>query len=307
MQEQEKKIRKYANMDLVRYALTIPVILEHCNVLLGTKIWWMISADHAVKGFFALSGFLMYGSYIKRDSWLGFVKSRAKRIVPPYVKIVLLCAIGLSLVSTLPLTKYFTDAGLWKYLAANLAFLNFLQPTLPGVFEHNNVDAVNGSLWTLKVEWMLYLTIPVFFFLIRKTNWKPAYIIYAIAIASIAYKFGMELMYESTGNGLYQILGRQFAGQLIFFYLGVLLSIYHNAVEKYAVWLLAVCLAVYATGAFIDSNAFLDIVLPMSFCTIVILCSTYWPLGEWTSRIGNKSYEVYLYHFPIIQLIANFM
>ena len=114
----------------------------------------------------------MYGSYIKRDSWLGFVKSRAKRIVPPYVKIVLLCAIGLSLVSTLPLTKYFTDAGLWKYLAANLAFLNFLQPTLPGVFEHNNVDAVNGSLWTLKVEWMLYLTIPVFFFLIRNEDVK---------------------------------------------------------------------------------------------------------------------------------------
>jgi hypothetical protein len=48
--------------------------------------------------------------------------------------VVLLCAVGLSLLSDLPPLEYFTSPLLFKHIAASLCFLNFLQPGLPGVF-----------------------------------------------------------------------------------------------------------------------------------------------------------------------------
>lgn len=81
--------------------------------------------------------------------------------------IVVACAAGLVFASDLTPAQYFTDSGLIKYLAANLSFLNFLHPTLPGVFQGQEFvnPAVNGSLWTMKIEWALYLSVPLIYFL----------------------------------------------------------------------------------------------------------------------------------------------
>lgn len=54
------------NVGLVRYYLALSVLIVHFNSLTGSNIFWPTSSYAGVGGFFALSGFLMYGSYLKR-------------------------------------------------------------------------------------------------------------------------------------------------------------------------------------------------------------------------------------------------
>jgi peptidoglycan/LPS O-acetylase OafA/YrhL len=160
-------------MGVVRYYLALSVVMAHFSTLTGVEVWWPTSSYDAVGGFFALSGFLVYGSYLRAPSLKTFIANRARRILPAYSFIILLCAFGLVGLSTLPAAEYFTSWHWWRYLLSNLTFLNFLCPDLPGVFSGNEMTAVNGSLWTLKVEWMLYLTVPLVAWLIAKLR-RPA-------------------------------------------------------------------------------------------------------------------------------------
>jgi hypothetical protein len=65
--------------------------------------------------------------------------------------------IGLSLFSNISTSEYFRSPQLFKYFIVNVFFMNFLQPSLPGVFVENGSQAVNGSLWTIKLEIGFYI------------------------------------------------------------------------------------------------------------------------------------------------------
>ena len=113
---------------------------------------------------------------------------------PAYFTVVMLCAIGLVAVSSLNVADYFSTA--WtKYVVANLLFLNFLHPTLPGVFEGNKIPEVNGALWTLKIEVLFYLSVPVFVFLFRRFSHFS--VILVTYCASLAYLMLMTSIAES--------------------------------------------------------------------------------------------------------------
>ena len=84
-----------------------------------------------------------------------------------------------------------------KYIAANLIFLNFLQPNLPGLFENNTLQAVNGSLWTLKIEVMVYLFVPIAVMAFRK--FVRLAVIIALYIASVLYSAIIMELVRRTG------------------------------------------------------------------------------------------------------------
>src|SRR5207247_10020514 len=58
--------------------------------------------------------------------------------------------------TTLPLATYFRSADTWRYMISNASLVTG-PLTLPGVFETNLYPlAVNGSLWTLTYEVLMY-------------------------------------------------------------------------------------------------------------------------------------------------------
>lgn len=101
----------------------------------------------AVQGFFVVSGALVYGSLQRSGNLGSYTEKRIRRLYPAYAVIVLVPALY-----ALFKTGAIVDVG--RYLGANLIFLNFLEPNLPGLFEGQVEPTVNGSLWTLKIEVM---------------------------------------------------------------------------------------------------------------------------------------------------------
>lgn len=303
---------RYIIMDYIRYYLAISVVIAHYNIALGADIMWTMNSSTAVGAFFGVSGFLVYASYLKHTDTLSFIKNRALRIIPIYCFIVVFFAMLLCSISSLPIIGYFTDITFWKYIIANLCFLNFLQPTLPGVFENLPISAVNGSLWTLKIEWALYLSIPVIFWLVKHFKVSIRWFIYMLFLFSVAYRYILLKAYNRTGNEFYYILSYQFCGQLIYFYAGVLFYIlkHHLINNKASVMTVSIiiitCFKLLTDNDFIVVRILHHLLFPVALVWLILSLCTFPVKSLYIPVIKNYSYEIYLCHLPIIQIGAYF-
>ena len=151
----------------LRFGFCLVVIIMHCLARSQTLAPYARFFDGhlAVCAFFILSGFWVTKSYRADERPLAFYRKRAQRLLPLYYMTVVGCAVLLACVSTLPARAYFSDRRFFAYLFWNGIFLNFMQPSLPGVFDGG---AVNGSLWTIKVEIGFYLILPLLVALLRR-------------------------------------------------------------------------------------------------------------------------------------------
>lgn len=305
VKESLPSISRRNNMNVVRCYLALSVIARHFNVLTGEHIAWPTDyyATGSIGGFFALSGFLAFRSYISKGcSPRAYFINRARRLMPMYLFIIIACALGLSLVSTLSPGDYFTSWQFWKYLLANACFLNFLEPSLPGVFEGREflISPVNGAIWTMKVDLLLTLSVPLVHYLYSRLHLDKARLFGAIIAVSIMYRAMFSWLYMSTGSNIYEILGRQFFGQFAYFYVGVAICYFYDGFMSHKRAVLTVTLPVFALSKFIPYyNAWLD---PIVFAPLVIWVSMVGSWGYRISRSDNLSYGMYLYHFPVIQL-----
>lgn len=289
-------------MDLVRYLLAMVVIVAHTDILAGYGTTVPLPSGDAVGGFFALSGFLMYPSYIKHRNFKRYTLGRARRILPPYFFIVLLCAFSLVAVSALSPAAYFTDRGFWQYIGANLSFLNWLHPSLPGVFTGAEyyVPAVNGSLWTMKVEWCLYFSVPLFVWVFTRLKLKKELTALLVIVLSMGYRWLFMYLHQSTGSAIYEILSRQIFGQLSFFYSGMMVYFYLDFFKKHLATFFTGGLCLYFIAH--TSMAAEIFLAPPAFAIVVLAISLVPADLKILRHRHNISYDMYLFHYPIIQL-----
>lgn len=296
------QVDRQNNMNVVRMYLCLCIIMNHFNVLNEASLPTLPRIFGGVGSFFAISGFLMFASFEKRQNVRSYFDRRLRRILPPYVLIVLLAAVALSLVSTLPAREYFTDPGLYKYVGANLLFLNFLDPDLPGVFVEgvNHLSAVNGSLWTMKGEVICYLAVPAVYALLRRHAHRAPQVLLALTVMSLAVYLWLSLSDDGTPRAIAGIVAKQFR-LFAFFFFGAILNIYLAYVKRYKWWVLAAAVALLYVSTLdgvlhLSLRPFTDSVLVIWFCMI----------GKWGhcfSRYNSISYDMYLFHFPVIQVL----
>lgn len=292
-------LRNDNNLDIVRYYLAFAVLIAHFAELTSTHIYFPTKSYTAVGGFFILSGFLVIHSYIRSKSLSEYIKRRAMRILPPYIAIVVLCAITGAAISQLPMNEYFASSQLWQYLAANLTFANFLQPTLPGVFEGQVHPAVNGSLWTMKIEVMLYLSIPLAAVIFSRYN--KAWTLVAIYLLSYLYKVWMGHLYNESGDIIYRIMQRQVGGQLLFFYSGVAILLYFDYFQRYVRLLFPIALVVCFASKAVN---WFEAIEPLCIAIVIIGFAYNCRWFVWMRKYDNIAYDIYLFHYPIIQLVV---
>lgn len=292
----------YYNMDIIRYILALAVIVAHTNEIAGYSTPFFLSSFEAVGGFFALSGFLMYPNYIRHDNFFGYLRQRARRIMPPYILIVLLAAIFLVVASSLSAGQYYTSSGFLAYLGANLSFLNWLHPDLPGVFQgaEFSTPAVNGSLWTMKIEWCLYFSVPLFILLQRHIRrMSNISLVILVILFSIGYRVLFTSLYLKTGAELYNILSRQLMGQFSYFYCGMLVYFIKDFFTRNILFMGAggLVLLLISRLSLFGSIILNPVAITMLVMTISLMPYTFSALHH----RNNVSYEMYLFHFPIIQ------
>ena len=214
-------------VNFIRYVFAYALIIFHYNILSGHDVFWLLQGGYRIKAFFILTGFLTFYSYFKHPGAKEFAKRRFKRLVPSYVFTVLLCFFGCSLLSENSFAEYFTSSQSYRYLVANLTFLNFLGPDLPGVFTQNESQAVNGSLWTMKIDIMFYVTVPFLYYLFRK--YPKRWVLAGIFLITVIYNEVFEYLYQHSGSSLYLMLKRQIGGQYIYFLAGMCICLLYTS------------------------------------------------------------------------------
>ncbi len=278
------------NFDFLRVILAFIVFLGHLGTLSASKDLAFLEKspiEIAVFGFFVVSGFLIARSYERSSSLKSYLKKRIKRIVPAYLLVVFLCAILLSLVSTYSLYDYFRNPQVYKYLFWNSLFLNFKALWLPGVFGN---QAVNGALWTLKIEMCYYFCVPLLFLLFGKNN--------KYRNISLIILYFLSLVYLNYFEELNKIsISKQLPGSLCYFIAGMLIYFNFEKFIKHKHILFIIAIITVWIDLILDIKLFSPMMIGIIFLYITYSFKFLNNFGKY----GDFTYGIYIFHFPIIR------
>lgn len=150
------------HFNFIRLFAAFLVFYGHAYVLKGAgAVNTALNHELGVFIFFAISGYLISMSWDKDPSLKRFFIRRSLRIFPALIVVTLICVFILGpIMTTWTLKEYFTSWYIILYLKNIFLYISHY---LPGVFEHNPIpNAVNGSLWSLPVEFFMYILVALF-------------------------------------------------------------------------------------------------------------------------------------------------
>ena len=296
------------NFNLLRMGAALAVVISHSFALalgqagaepLHARLGITLGSI-GVDIFFITSGFLVTGSLLSRHSALEFFWSRLLRIYPALVMMTVLTVFVLGpVMSTLPLVGYFSSTEPYRYLIKNSTLLHGIAYTLPGVFTHTPYpNAVNGALWSMPYEIGMYLILLGLWCLLRLTG-DARLRLMRLALPLLAVAAAINYLPRQFPHG-----GESYSHGLFFmFFVGAACYVLKERIvlssAAFAIAVGALTMASLAAG-----NAFFltyNLVLPYLLFFLVFI-----PGGVLRryNRLGDYSYGLYIYAFPVQQTIA---
>ena len=277
---------------LVLYGHSFPItakgISDPLKPFFGGSIW---IGELAVSGFFAISGFLVAASFVRRGL-LDYAVSRALRIYPALVVCVLLSVFLLGPVFTsLELRAYFVHPSTRDYLW-NMTLAFPIEFRLPGVFQGHLRPGVNGSLWTLPVEMSCYVLLAIA---------GTAGLLRSRVLANAAML--ALLLFASQYFAELPLIGRaeRWARPALYSLLGVACYVNRDRLPLSApLALFAALLAWAALG-----EEWFVFVFPPAFTYLVLFVAYRSPYLDLDGRLGDPSYGIYIYAWPVQQMLAD--
>ncbi|HEX6590531.1 MAG TPA: acyltransferase [Moraxellaceae bacterium] len=297
------------NLNLIRLIAAYGVLVSHSFPLAlgrgaieppGASLGMSLGSI-CVDIFFFISGFLVTGSLLARQSTTQFLWARALRIYPALLVMLVLTVGGLGLfISPLPVADFFSSPVTAKYFLYCLTLINDVRYELPGVFVDNPYSgAVNGSLWTMPYEVRLYLILALAWAAYRMTGPRRAAL------------FRLTVAFGTLGFGFLYFSGRLGAAgsSSPFFHLAFMFmsGASYFFLRKHIVLSgrIALALAVALVAAAYAGHDVFFVVY--SLCIgYLLLYLAYVPAGfiRRYNRFGDYSYGVYIYAFPVQQTVA---
>ncbi len=295
--------------DALRLAFASFVVVYHIVALAALDVAGGIElaashfADLGVKGFFVISGALVFGSFQRSADLRVYFSKRVRRLLPAYIVIVTLPTVAAAILTLINGASPSDLSSITAYFGANIIFLNFLHPELPGFFDANRFEAVNGALWTIKIEVMFYAVLPLIGVIIARLKKDRAlYFLLFLYIAGEFWRIIFLSLADTSGVELLTQVARQLPGQMAYFASGV------------ALWILRKDLQIHIDRAGVVGAAlvafsmapYLDVLRPAGIAALIAFAA--WAPGPkmTVTRWGDLSYGVYITHFPIIQILIAF-
>lgn len=276
------------NFDILRLILAILVFFAHWNILTSQDISNPLFhlSGFAVDMFFVVSGFLIFWSFDADQNKKHFYIKRFFRIFPLYAFLIILQTlffISFSDGNTIEIIKYFI---------VNIFFLNFLAPAVGSTLSELEVNAINGSLWTLKNEVVFYALVPLIFMLYKK--WGGYFLVMLYSL-SVVYMFAVDYL------GIEKLLV-QFPAQLRLFVVGIMLYVTFSKLNNTNIYiLLFISLVVFFV--FKDLSYFKYSMYPLCIGIWVVYLAYF---VKYIKINFDFSYSFYILHFPVIQLALYF-
>ncbi|MDO9002146.1 MAG: acyltransferase [Aquabacterium sp.] len=287
-----------SGFDYMRIVLALGVIASHAFLLsYGPDVQYGRLANMGfslttliVPMFFALSGFLVAGSLERTRTLVSFMGLRVFRIMPALSVEVLLSALILGpLLTTLPLGEYLTHPDFHMYFWNVLGHIHY---ELPGLFETNPLQSVNGQLWTVPYELACYVVLCMLAVLgiFKDRIWLLWFMVllHALQIGNTILRPNLD--YHGAGGTT--LVMAFIAGLLVYRFRDKLVWSARCALAMAALSLLLITLP----------NGIRFAALPIAYFTVYLGLLN--PPRQATLLGGDYSYGIYLYGYPIQQMVV---
>jgi len=295
-------------LNAMRLAFAVMVGIGHCALIaFGSRPLHLGSLEIqevGVDGFFVISGFLITRSWLRSGDTRRYLIRRCSRIFPGYWLALLVTAFALT--PMIWLAKHPSLAGfpaLGMHGALSFVFANSLlwvgQGHIQGVVAASHLgSSTDGSLWSLFPEFLAYmgvLALGVRGLLKPSSRVAPALLVFLMAMMTWNI-----LNHASFGHALHSpILAGNTMRVFAMFAAGMTLYLWEQRIVMSAPLALCAAAAVVASSVLPQY----ELLAALPFAYLVLWLGVRLPCTK-VGRRYDLSYGVYLYAWPIMQVLA---
>lgn len=268
---------------------------ELLHMLTGSVTFGMLAVD----GFFLISGYLIYQSYENSKSFSSYIMKRILRIFPGFI-----VASFLSIILVVSIAngwQLLVELNPYEWIKIALKTLVLSTPHVDGLVLNASRQIINGSVWTIRYEFICYLLIPLIAFVgFNKKN----ILLIALAFISVHIYFILYNIEFIVRNAAFFSLF-QFFRMTTAFLVGVCFYKYRQIIVWNFNYTVFCCLALIALR-FITTTFFeLGLIILGGYLMFNFAFNF---KNKTIQQIGSNtdiSYGVYLYAWPIQILIIH--
>ena len=290
---------KLNGLNALRLVLACGVLLRHSFTMLGVTVGWKpldnLLLSGFVDGFFAISGFLIVGSWMNKPDWRRFLRARCLRILPAFWVCLVVVAFIAAPVDALitghsMTTAFWGDAAGYVWHNAGLwIFQSGIDGTPTGAAAQES-GFWNGSLWTLFWEFTCYLGVLA----LGLTG-----LLHRRAVVVGAFVLAVVVLALTDTSLLDSYLVHHAARFATMFLAGAVVYTFRRQIPASG-WLLAPCAAlVLFAGSLPDYRVVAA--LPLAYLCVVGGALVKVPALRLTNDL---SYGTYIYGYPVQQLLV---